>query len=337
MPAAIACLALMPCWAFAQDIGDRERAAVRALVEQGDEAWDARDYETAYDLFRRARGIVNAPTIAVRQAECLEKLGRLVEASELYLATSRIRLEPGASEPFRRAVAVAFERAEALRGRHATLKLTISGEDLDGAQVLIDGREIPSVLIGTAFPVDPGSRLIEVVKGKRKASRTVRIAEKGSATVVIDLPPAEPEPGDAAPPVAGSSQPKDKPESTRPYVLETSSQPTWGWVMFGIGVGGVALGGVTGGLAIKYRGDLDDAVYDDGNPVCSGTTCTDKKSTVNNYNTMRTVSTVGFGVGIVGLATGLTLLLTAPEPKLREVAGVRPWVGFGSVGVEGKF
>jgi len=290
------------------------------MLDQADEAWDAEDYATAFDLFSRAHGLVNAPTIAIRQAECLEKLGRLVEASEIYTVTSRLRLQPGAPEQFRRAVAIAVERADASRGRLSTLDLRIGGLEVDGAEVLVDGRKISSVLVGTSFLVDPGDHVVEVVKGNRRASRTITIAEGDSLTIEVVLPPDDQPAG--GPTTLGART-----------TAESSSQATWGWATLGVGIAGITTGGVTGLVAIAQRNSLNDSDSCPSKDVCRK----DKESTVNTYHAMRTVSTVGFVVGVVGVGAGLTLLFTAPEPQQREVAGIRPWVGIGSVGVEGTF
>ena len=321
-------LAFMPMGAQAQDIDPQARAAARALVEDGDKLWTSGDYAGALDRFSRAHGLVNAPTIAVRQAECLEKLGRIVEASEKYMTVSRLRLGPGAPDAFKRAVATALERVDGLRERLASLELTIQGEEVKGAKVLVDGREIPPALVGASFPVDPGDRVIEVVKGSRRVSETISIKEKETKTLTLTLPPGEDEP---EPPVQPPTQPPTQPPPAGPTAEPTtSSQATWGWISLGVGTAGLIAGGATGLIAKGKQGSLDD-------------TCVDKKcppaqqSDVDSYNQMRMISTIGFGVGIVGVGAGLTLLLTAPDPEPQQQAGVRPWVGVGSAGVEGRF
>jgi hypothetical protein len=328
MLVAVACTMVVPSGAVAQEIDPQARAAARALVEEGDKLWTQEDYAGALDRFTRAHGLVNAPTIAIRQAECLEKLGRIVEASEIYMAVSRARLEAGAPDAFKRAVASALERVAALRERLSMLELKIEGEDLDGVKVLVDGRQIPSALVGATFPIDPGDRVIEVVKGNRKVRETVSIGEKETKSLVLTLPPGEPEP--VAPPVEPTPQPRPGPAPVQGSVEPPSSQPTWGWITLGVGAAGLAVGGATGFLAMGKRGSLDDTCVDGKCPPA-------QQGDVDSYNQMRMISTIGFGVGIVGVGAGLTLLLTAPDPQPRETAGVRPWVGVGSAGVEGRF
>jgi hypothetical protein len=62
------------------------------------------------------------------------------------------------------------------------------------------------------------------------------------------------------------------------------------------------------------------------------------------FRSLRTVSTIGYVVGGVGIAAGVTLLLTAPESKPAAEAHAAldtprwtPYVGLGSAGVAGTF
>ena len=305
------------------------REAVRSLLVDADEAWEREDYGTAFDLFSRAYEVVGAPTIAIRRAECLEKLGRWVEAMEFYIVTSQLQLDPAASEPFRIAVVAAQKRVDDLRGRLAMLVVVIDGDDVGGAEVSVDGRVIPAALAAGSFPVDPGQRVVSVRKDKRRVSQTVLIADKEATSVTLVLPPAV---SDRVPEAISLSE--------RGAVRTGSTQRLFGWASMGVGVAGVAVGASAGLVAMGRRSSILDTTYrKEGEevPRCEGNICVGAKPDVDGYNRLRTVSTVGFVVGIVGVGAGLTLLLTATEANTRDVAVVRPWLGVGSVGVEGAF
>ncbi len=53
---------------------------------------------------------------------------------------------------------------------------------------------------------------------------------------------------------------------------------------------------------------------------------------LNDYHTMAALSTVGFIVGGVGLAAGITMVLLAPSSKKQSAAWIQPYIGLGSVG-----
>jgi len=92
-----------------------------------------------------------------------------------------------------------------------------------------------------------------------------------------------------------------------------------------------------GGLALGTKSTLDSH--------CVGKTCpASEQSDINALSTQATISTVGFGVGIVGVAVGAILLVVSrghdeaaaaklepPRPR------VSPWIGLGTAGLGGTF
>src|SRR5262249_32129947 len=125
---------------------------------------------------------------------------------------------------------------------------------------------------------------------------------------------------------------------------------TLGFVLIGVGGAGIALGSIFGALALGRRSTLDSACNPKANcPI-------ESQPDIDSLHSFATVSTVGFAVGGVGLATGLIVLLTSKSQAGAEVksassapsAGgepdrsltrlsVTPFVGPRSFGVEGSF
>jgi hypothetical protein len=309
-----------------------ERGAARLLAEQGDAAWDAGDYAIALERFTRAYQLVPVPSLAFRQAECLTRVGRLVEASEKFAEISRVQLEPNAPAAFQNAVRLAREQAEALRQRLSLLRVVVEGDNLDGAELRVGGKPIPRTLWGTSFPVDPGRHTIVVTKGDRRAERDVELREKGSDIVVITLPKAGA--ADAPPPEPTRSPPAPAPRepATPQRVGADSGSPhaTWGYVGLAVGGAGLAAGIVTGAILYDRKTTLDEECLDGRCPPS-------EKDQVDRFNRLRPIPTIGFGVGLLGVGTGLILLLTAPDEEPRAQRGVQTWVGLGSAGVRGTF
>ena len=57
---------------------------------------------------------------------------------------------------------------------------------------------------------------------------------------------------------------------------------------------------------------------------------------VDAFRSLRTVSTVGYVIGAIGVGAGVTLWLTAPKPA-EKTARVGAWVGPSSAGLRGAF
>ncbi len=86
----------------------------------------------------------------------------------------------------------------------------------------------------------------------------------------------------------------------------------------GLGGAGLAVGAITGGLALSKHSSLVSQ--------CSGGHCYDTQKAalsgdVDSYHTLGTVSTAGFIAGGVLAAGGLVLVLTSPKGSVAPVVG----------------
>jgi hypothetical protein len=103
-------------------------------------------------------------------------------------------------------------------------------------------------------------------------------------------------------------------------------------------VGGIGLvgGGITGGLALNEHSVLVDECPKNKCPAA-------RQTTLDNFHALATISTIGFIVGGVGVAGGVTLLVLAPSSKnAKDAAGpnkasITPYIGVGEIGAVGRF
>jgi hypothetical protein len=313
----------------ADPIDEPTRAAARAAAEDALARFDRGDYTGALDLFNRADALVHAPTLGLMAARCLEKLGRLVEASERYLAVTKAQLDPGAPASQARAQVTAEQERAALLPKVPSVVITLEGAAPGEARVTLDGKAVPPALIGLKRPTDPGSHRLEARRGAAVVSRDLVLKPGDAAAVTLSLPAA---PATAAAPVDRAEDAGGAPSTSR-------GLGTLGWVgVGGAGLGGVLIvvGAITGGMAVSAKSSLDAA-------GCTGGLCPpSQQGAVSHYDTLRVASGASLIVGGLLAAGGATLAIVAtrsrPEPaQAWRAPRVDVSLGLGRVGVEGTF
>ncbi|WP_437314174.1 tetratricopeptide repeat protein [Sorangium sp. So ce385] len=326
-------LALAPArLALAQTADAAAKGTARMLAEEGLALYDGGDYRAALERFDRADALVRAPTMGRMAGLCLQKLGRLVEARERLLAVSRTELGPEASDAFRKAVTRAAAEAAALDSRIPKLSIRLSGAAPDEVQVTLDGKPIPAAMIGVSRLTDPGRRTLEGRRGSEVVREELDLKEGQSAEIALTFGSA----------VAPGLRPGDggggQEGGGRAPAQDGSTLRTLGWVGVGVGGAGLVLGGVTLGLALSARGDLESKGCAQGAGGGVWRCPPEAQGDVDRYNTLRPLPLVGFIAGGVVGAAGAVLLLTAPRDRASGAqAAVRPWVSPGGAGIMGVF
>jgi hypothetical protein len=328
--------------AFGQIVDDGTRNAARSLAGQGKAAFDTADWDRARDLFHRAYTLVPAPTIALYEGRALAKLRRFVEAEEAYMRAARTELDAESPEPFRKAVHDAEDDLLALQLRMPKVTIVPSGPGAREAElsVTLDGHPLKSALLGVQMPIDPGEHSLRaLVPGAAPVQVTFSVVEKQQQKVDLPVPragqvaktPKVVEAGPAAPRVieAVPSAPKAvAPPEQRPAPWQLPAALVAG----GVGVAGLATGVMTGLMA--------GSRYSNAERECPEHACIEGSAgweTVQSFRTLRTVSTVGYIVGGLGLAGGATLFLLAPKKAPSSVGSVAVWLNVSSVNVAGAF
>jgi hypothetical protein len=173
---------------FAQPVDAATKATARQLGEEGMRAFDQGDCVTAADRLSRAHDLVHVPTLAFYAGKCLEKLGRLVDASEKYVEATRDPVDPGAPGPVKAAQADAERARKALVPRIPSVLLGLQPPVPD-AVLLLDGRPVPPAMIGVKRPIDPGAHVAEVQRAGGVTRRPFTLQEGESQSLVLDVPP----------------------------------------------------------------------------------------------------------------------------------------------------
>jgi len=333
-------VALTASRAHAQGASPRpsDKATARILGTEGLRLAEAGDCAAAIDKLKRAEALFHAPTTLGRLGECQVQLGRLVAGTENLQRVVREPLPQNASPAF----LVAKERAqrvldEALPKIAMLIIHVETGRPDVEPEVKVDGEKVPSAILGAKRPTDPGDRVVEA-SGPYcdTATERVQLAEGGEASVELKITCHDP----PKPPAVGGEQPSGG-RTTPPATITTKgSDDTIAYVALGVGGAGVLAGTVFGLMAMGEKSSLKDVC--DSDRKCPSSA----QSNLDNLDRYSMFSNIGFGVGIVGVGVGTTLLLLSGEDQppasdagvgSRRRPSVDPWLGFGSAGVAGTF
>ncbi len=304
-----------------------DRTTARALAEEGYNALKAKDYALAEDRFRRADALVHAPSLVVDHARALVGLGRFADAYERYDSARREVLSANAPAAWRRAVADARREIKDVEGKIAWVTIAVRGPK--EPQVNIDGREVPLFALGSQYPSDVGTRVVHVsAPGYIDKDVTVTLAPGERQQVILDLEPQPEAP--AAAPVIEKRVSRRAPAPPPPPARRPKPAT---YAALAVGGAGLAVGAVTGVLFLSERSKLKSACP-------SADTCPpDTRDDRERYHLYSYVSSVSLLVGLAGAGTGVYLLLKdlkGPAPDAAKAAFI-PYIGLGSVGVEGRF
>jgi tetratricopeptide (TPR) repeat protein len=304
-------LAMMPGGAAqAQQLDSVSREAASALAVAGLEAYEAGSYEEAFDKLEKAYTVARVPTLGLWSARTLYKLGQWREAEDRYREAIGLGLPDGDRETQQRALVDAQAELAALTPTIPKLMIEVEGARLDEIELRIDGKPVSTS--EAAQRLNPGPHRVEGSRGDEHQAVDVSLVPRDTRTILLRFAPQ---------PVAPASAPQ---------AHESNWLRTTGWVAVGAGAAGVAVGTVALVLAIDKKSDID---HDD---ACQNNKCpTNKQDLVDSYNSLRTLSTVGFVTGSVLAAAGVSALVisgkTPSEPHVEAIFSP------GFTGLQGSF
>lgn len=286
------------------------KAVARELGLEGIRLYKAGQHQEALDKLERAHELVGLTTTGLWRARCLVALKRYVEGSEALFQVTRMPLPADAKPVHVEAQREAEAERKELQPRIPRLVIKIVGELPDDTTIMLDGQVMAPALLGVKQPVDPGEHVLEARGAGTSAQKTIALAEGQVLEVPIRLVDRD---GKKITPELDARD--DEP------VLSTV-----GWVIVAVGGAGLIVGAVTGGLAISQKSDLDAGCVDNACPP-------PLHASVDDFETMRLVSTISFIAGGVIAATGVALVITGAATG--EYSALR--VGPGTLRIEGRF
>ncbi|NUP13396.1 MAG: hypothetical protein HOW73_45740 [Polyangiaceae bacterium] len=294
------------------DAGTSQAAkdAARELATKGIELYHKGRFAEALEQIQQAEERYAAPTHRVYIARCLVGLGRLVEAKAMY---ERLGSEPRPREmapAVRDAYGAAATELTALEARIPKVAIAIVGAST-GAELSIDGN--PRPLPAGPIDVDPGSHVVVVTNGERRAERRFSAVEGAKVEVRLELAEAvqEEEQGSLVPAI----------------------------VLFSVGGAATVVGAVTGGLSLAKVSELEERCVDGHCPASD-------QDEADFAEALGTTSTVTFAVAGAAVVTGIVLAVVRPGGSSANTGAaatsaksivIDPVVAPGFIGVRGRF
>jgi hypothetical protein len=317
-----------------------DKALAESLFEAGRELMKHGKVAQACPKFAESQRQDPSPGTLINLAQCHEALGQTASAWAEFKEASTLARSKGRDSQ----AEFADDAVRRLEPKLSKLVIESPPTSVPGLVVTRDGIEIGSASLGTALAVDPGEHLIEAkAPGYESFSTKVTLRPDGDARSValptLAAPPAKPTPMTptlAASPATAQAAPAPRAEEPKPDTEAGGSNHTLAYVVGGVGIAGVGVGVVFGLLAKSQA----DAAEDDPE-LCPKKSCSPAgRSEIDAAETKALVSTVGFGVGVVGIGLGAYLLLSGSgderaEHARRVVADVGP--GRAVLGYRGSF
>ncbi|XXX81290.1 hypothetical protein WMF30_21250 [Sorangium sp. So ce134] len=286
-----------------------ELAAARVLFQEGVALSAANNCAAALAKFQAVANVRRTPQVLFNIAECEARLGKLVSALGNYrMAAAAAVGDPRAND----VTANVGARIEDLEARIPRLAIRRGAGALTAA-ILLDGSALGAAEMSADIPVDPGPHVVVARIGGREVVRETVTLEEGHAKTV-EITVAEP-PADA-PPATGaplSGAPAGAPASGAPGAARPSKVP--GLVALGAGIASGAVGGVFLGLRAGTLSDLD--------ALCGGdTSCPPSARPIADRGRLYTgIAEAAIGLGVVGVAAGIVLLVTSSGGAAEPDAG----------------
>ena len=271
----------------------------------------------AANALRKAVELDPNPQTKLDLARSLVELGKLVEASR---SLNDVITVSGASPGAKKVVAASKKLLASIEPRVPWVKISVIGPPADQTTTTIDEEEVDA---SSEIPFDPGDHLVVAeASGYERTERRITLEEGEHELVKLKLTKVARVVAPVEPKSSGSVAPAA--------------------IAFGVGAAGLAFGAVYGVFAFNETSNVEANCKDGRCPP-------DQAEALDIAKANGTVSTVGFVVGGVGVATGIVLLIVrssgddeAPkddEPAKEDASevSVLPWIGAGQVGLMGTF
>ncbi len=287
-----------------------ERALARELFEQGRSLMADKSYAKACAKLGESQRLDPAPGTLLNLAVCHEAEGKTATSWSEFNDALTLARRDGRQDR----VELAKARLAKLKPRLSRLTIEVpAASTAPDLAVRLDGASVGKPVWGGAVPTDPGNHVIEAAAPGRKPFRVQLAlgddADRKRVTIPKlallesqDAPPSRPKPA--------SVQDPGVPQSG-------GGQRTAGYVIGGVGIAAIGVGSFFGLRAFSK--------WDERNSHCTKAGCDPTGVEAGDTAEQSAViANVGIGIGMVGLAAGTYLVLSAGPSSSTSAATAQP-------------
>lgn len=280
------------------EISGKNPVAAQALYDEARKLVDAGNFEAACPKFKASYELDPGGGTLLNLADCYEKQGKLALAWSTFKEALVAAQRDGRTER----IDFANQHLGKLEGRLAHLSVSVPASALaPGTIIYVDGAALAEQAWGVAMPVDPGKHVVRAEAPGKEPFETSVEASADATGQQVEIPAL----ADAA--AGGKSAEGQVSDGGAVAASKSGSSRTLGWVLAGTGVVGLGVGGFFGLRAISRWNEREDG--------CVAGCTPEAKTAGDEAGTAATISTVGFGVGLVAVGVGTYLLLSSSREK----------------------
>jgi hypothetical protein len=286
-----------------------DRALAQSLFDEGKKLMGEDKYAEACPKLAESQRLDPGLGTLLNLAVCHQKEGKTATAWADFNDAAVQAKKDG--RPDREAFA--REQIAALDPKLSRLTVTVvpATSSLAGIEVTLDGAKIGKGAWGSSVPVDPGKHTIQAsAPGKTAWSGSVDVGPDGDKKA-IEIPAL----ADSA--VVTTTTP----EAPAADTSSGSSRKTIGLVVAGVGVVSLGVGAVFGLRA--------SSKWSERNENCPAGQCNEKAvEAFNDTKSAATIANITIAVGVVAVAAGAVVFLTAPSSSEKKTSiKVAPTLG----------
>jgi serine/threonine-protein kinase len=299
---------------FAQS-SSQAKAAAEALFDEGVSLLKEANYVAACKKLEASESVEPAVGTLLYLGECYARLGRTASAWATFREGASLATASGQLERAKQAKT----RADAIEPglSFVTIVVTKPTLSLPELRVLRGSETVNLAVLGTRIPLDPGKTTIEVTAKGYEPYKTIVDVNPGGS-VVVEIPeltalvPETQNSGTSEPTLTNSKNPPVFSADMgllHPDVVDPGkTQRLIGWVMMGVGIGGIGVGTYFGIKAISQNSKAESGSCD--NHIC------ERKSDLDLVNSARdwaTGANIAFAAGGAAIIGGVITYWLAPK------------------------